>query len=60
MARAHALRNLAERFPQNQEETLSTAAERSLLLTLRREHAGALRRGRPANGSEFAAGPAGA
>jgi hypothetical protein len=42
MARAHALRNLAERFPTDQELTLSTA-ERSLLLTLRREHASALK-----------------
>ena len=42
MARAHALRNLAERFSQDQEQTLSTA-ERALLLTLRREHASALK-----------------
>ena len=42
MARAHALRNLAERFPRDQEQTMSTA-DRSLLLTLRREHAGALK-----------------
>jgi hypothetical protein len=42
MARAHALRNLAERFPQNEEQTLSTA-DRGLLVTLRREHASALK-----------------
>jgi hypothetical protein len=42
MARAHALRNLAERFPRDQEETLSTA-EQSLLATLRREHTSALK-----------------
>jgi hypothetical protein len=42
MARAHALRNLAECFPRDQEQTLSMA-DRSLLLTLRREHASALK-----------------
>ena len=42
MARAHALRNLAERFPLSEEQTLS-AADRSVLVTLRREHANALK-----------------
>jgi hypothetical protein len=42
MARAHALRNLAERFPRDEEQALSTP-DRSLLLTLRREHASALK-----------------
>jgi hypothetical protein len=42
MARAHALRNLAERFPQSEEQTLSTT-DRGLLITLRREHASALK-----------------
>jgi hypothetical protein len=42
MARAHALRNLAERFPQGEEQKLSPA-ERNILMTLRREHSGALK-----------------
>jgi hypothetical protein len=42
IARAHALRNLAERFPRGEEQTLSTA-DRNLLVTLRREHASALK-----------------
>jgi hypothetical protein len=42
MARAHALRNFGERFPTDQEQSLSPAG-RGLLAALRREHWGALK-----------------
>ena len=42
MARAHGLRNLAERFPLSEEQAM-TPAEQSLLTTLRRDHERALK-----------------
>jgi hypothetical protein len=42
MARAHGLRNLAERFPPSEEQKMAPA-ERSLLTTLRRDHERALK-----------------